>query len=133
MRLWLAAALFWTLLIMAVCWVPIGMFPTGGGGEHPRAFPHLDKVVHAGIFAIFGLLWLRALPGKARFLVVAAAGLALAVVTEYGQSLPIVGRDGDVADGVCDVIGVVLAYPLFLLFFRRTRDERPLPSIATSG
>lgn len=129
MRLWLAAALFWTFLIMAVCWLPLPMFPMGTGGEHPRAFPHLDKVVHASIFAVFGLLWLGAIPGRHRFLVVMAAGMALAVITEFGQSLPIVGRDGDVSDGVCDVIGVFLAYPLALMLFRRVRDEQPVASV----
>ena len=132
MRLWLAAALFWTLIIMAVCWIPITVLQNGIGDEHPKAFPHFDKVVHAGIFAVFGLLWLRTVPGKARYLVVLAAGAVLAVITEYGQSLPIIGRDGDVADGVCDVLGVVLACPVFMLFFRRVRAERPEASM-TSG
>ncbi len=133
MRLRLAAAMCWTLLILAMCWVPVGMLSIGGGGEHPKAFPNLDKVVHAGVFAVFGLLWLRAIPGNARFFVVLAAGLALAVVTEYGQSLPIIGRDGDVVDGVSDVVGVVLAYPLFLWFSRRARDARPVAAVATHG
>lgn len=132
MRWWLAAALSWTLLILAVCWFPMEMFPSGIGEEHPEAFPHFDKVVHAGIFAVFGLLWLRALPGKARYLVVVAAGAALALVTEYGQSLPIIGRDGDVVDGLFDVLGVLSAYPLSMLLFRRQRDEEPVASIATS-
>jgi VanZ family protein len=129
MRMWLAAALFWTLVIMAVCWLPLPMFPIGTGGEHPKRFPHLDKVVHAGIFAVFGLLWLRVIPGKHRFLVVVAAGAALALITEYGQSLPIVGRDGELADGLADVLGVFLAYPLAALVFGR---ERSAKAVATA-
>jgi VanZ family protein len=129
MRWWFAAAVFWTLLIMAVCWLPIPMFPTGIGGEHPKSFPHFDKVVHASIFAVFGLLWLRVIPGNRRFLVVMVAGAALAVITEYGQSLPIIGRDGDVADGLADVCGVFLAYPLSMLLFRRVREEPPVASM----
>lgn len=132
MRWWLAAAVFWTLLIMAVCWLPMPMFPMGTGGEHPKRFPHLDKVVHAGIFAVFGLLWLRVIPGKHRFLVVVAAGAALAAITEFGQNLPIIGRDGEVADGLFDVLGVFLAYPLAMLFFRRLRDEEPLSAVANA-
>lgn len=133
MRLWLAAALFWTFLILVMCWIPMGFLFIGGGGEHPKAFRHLDKVVHAGVFVVFGLLWLRVIPGNARFFVVLAAGLTLAAATEYGQSLPIVGRDGDVVDGLSDMAGVVLAYPLFLLLSRRARDEKPVAAVVTSG
>jgi VanZ family protein len=123
----------WTFLIMAICWLPIGMLTPGGGGEHPRAFPHLDKVVHAGVFTVFGVLWLLSIPGKSRFLVVLAAGAALAGATEYGQSLPIIGRDADVADGVADVVGVALAFPVFLVLLRRGCVERPVAAIATSS
>ena len=82
MRWWLAAAVFWTLAIMAVCWLPLAMFTGGDGGEHPRLIPHFDKIVHAGIFAVFGILWLHVIPGKWRFPVVVLAGfLFLRVVT----------------------------------------------------
>lgn len=129
MRWWLTAAVFWTLLIMVVCWLPMPMFPIGTGGEHPKRFPHLDKAVHAGIFVVFGLLWLRVIPGPRRFLVVVAAGAALAAVTEFGQNLPIIGRDGELTDGLFDVLGVFLAYPLATFLFRRVRDEQPVVSI----
>jgi VanZ family protein len=133
MRSWLAAAVFWTLLIMALCWLPIPMLTWGGDvGEHTKRFPHLDKVIHVGIFAVFGVLWMRALSVDRRFLIVLAAGVALAVITEVGQNLPIVGRDGELADGVFDVLGVLLAYPLALFIFRAQPAEPPLAT-ATGG
>lgn len=131
MRSWLAAV-FWTLLILAVCWLPLPMFPLGDGGEHPKRFPHLDKVFHAGIFAVFALLWLRASSARIRFVAVVLAGIALAAITEYGQSLPIVGRDGDVADGMSDVLGVLLACPLALHLSRRGGVEPPVAAAASN-
>jgi hypothetical protein len=126
MRWWLAAAVFWTLAIMAVCWLPLPMFPGGGGGEHPRLIPHFDKIVHASIFAVFGVLWLRVIPGKWRFPVVVLAGAALAAVTEAGQNLPIVGRDGEWADGLADIAGVLISYPLATFLSRRNAVEKPV-------
>ncbi len=94
----------------------------GGGDEHSRSLPHVDKVVHASIFAVFGLLWLRVIPGRKRYILVALGGVALALITEVVQSLPIVGRDGELADGLFDTLGVLLAYPVDYYFFRG-RDE----------
>ena len=133
MRWWLAAAVFWSLAIMAVCWLPLPMFTGGDGGEHPRLIPHFDKIVHAGIFAVFGVLWLRVIPGKWRFPVVVLAGAALAAVTEVGQSLPIVGRDGDWADGLADVAGALISYPLATILSRRAEVEVEKPVAVATG
>jgi VanZ family protein len=132
MRWWLAAAVFWTLAIMAACWLPLPMFPGGSGGERASRIPHIDKVVHASIFAVFGVLWLRAISGRWRFLVVILAGAALAAVTELAQNLPIVGRDGELGDGLCDVVGVLISYPLAAFLFRRLEVEEPV-AVATGA
>ena len=70
--------------------------------------PNLDKVVHWGIFVVFTVLWLRLGTSRWRYAWVALGGLALAVVTEMVQTLPWIGRDGGLDDGITDVIGVVL-------------------------
>lgn len=75
---------------------------------------HFDKVIHLGIFGVFALLWLRALPHLSqRFLRIGVAGAALAAITEIVQNLPIVHRDGELSDWVADMIGLLLAMTLF--------------------
>jgi len=130
MRWWLAAAVFWTLLIMAACWLTLPIFGGGGGDESGARIPHFDKIIHASMFAVFGVLWLRVIPGKWRFLAVVLAGTAFAAVTEVVQNLPIIARDGEWADGLADVAGVLIAFPLTTLLFRREQVEKPV-AVAT--
>jgi VanZ family protein len=74
----------------------------------------MDKVIHGGIFLVFSVLWLEALPTwKNRFAWVAVAGLVLAALTELGQNIPAIKRDGEVVDAVADMVGVALGLPLF--------------------
>ncbi len=71
--------------------------------------PNFDKVVHAGVFVVFAVLWVRAcVCSTAPGLWIALGGVGLAVVTEVGQILPAVGRDASVADALTDVIGLVV-------------------------
>ena len=72
----------------------------------------LDKVVHAGIFVVFSVLWARTLTIRRRFAWVALGGIALAILTELVQTLPIVGRDGEVSDALTDVAGVLVGIVL---------------------
>lgn len=106
---WIALATIWTLAILALCWLPMPMFSMGGVGDRAGRIPNIDKAIHAGIFAVFGLLWLRAIPGRRRYALVLLAGIGLAAITEYVQSLPLLDRDGDVVDAVSDIAGVCLA------------------------
>jgi hypothetical protein len=114
MRIRLALAVVWTLLILVLCWTPADWLPvpeTGGSGWD---LPHKDKFVHAGMFFVFAVLWLAATREKpGRFALVAAAGIALAIVTELGQNLPSLRRDGEVADALADSVGVVVGLWLF--------------------
>jgi uncharacterized membrane protein YccC len=71
-------------------------------------FPDLDKVVHWGLFCVFTLLWLRTSKSRHRYWAVALGGLALAVITEVGQNLPFIHRDGNVPDAIADFIGVLI-------------------------
>jgi len=108
-RKWIALATLWTLVILALCWLPMPMFSAGEVGSRAKRIPNIDKVIHAGIFAIFGLLWLRALPGRSRYVLVLLAGITLAAITEIVQSLPLLDRDGDIVDASSDFAGVCLA------------------------
>jgi len=101
-------AVVWTLLIMVLCWLPRSLVLEVEGESSWFKLPHLDKVVHCGIFVIFSILWLRVRSFRRPFGLVALSGFALAVLTEIVQGLPIVGRDTSVADMVTDAIGVLI-------------------------
>lgn len=100
---WLAIA--WTVLILVLCWTPPRHLPMP---ERGPSFFHMiggDKIIHGGIFAVFALLWRKA-TSSASAPIIAISGLALAVITELGQATSLVGRDGDLWDGIADTTGV---------------------------
>jgi len=107
-RIRLAAAIVWTLTIMALCWLSPRWVHRVERSSSWFEIPNLDKVVHWGIFCAFALLWLRASRSSRRYWFVALGGLALAAITELVQNLPIVNRDGNVADAIADLIGVLI-------------------------
>ena len=113
---WLAIG--WTLLILVLCWTPRRNLPASEGAPSFFKVAHLDKFIHAGVFAGFAFLWRRATsPGSA--VVIAVSGVALAIITELGQATEIVGRDADLWDGAADSVGVALG--LFAGSLRRVR------------
>jgi len=94
---------------MALCWLsPKWVHELERKTPSLFEFPDLDKVVHWGIFCVFALLWLRVSRSSHRYWLVALGGLALAVITEVGQNLPMIQRDGNVPDAIADVIGVLI-------------------------
>lgn len=75
------------------------------GVEGPGTLPHLDKVVHAGIFGLVVVAGAWAgVPG--RWLVPGLA--AHAVLSEVVQGVLLPGRSGDVGDVVADLGGIGL-------------------------
>ena len=72
--------------------------------------PYVDKVVHFLLFAGFVFLWWQAWEERpARLARIVGAGIALAVLTELGQAIPILGRDAGLDDLVADLAGCGLA------------------------
>lgn len=104
----LVMAILWTLVIMTLCWLPRDAVREIEGQSTWFELANLDKVVHAGIFVCFAILWTRVSLVRRRFVWTALGGVALAVVTEIVQGLPAVGRDGSFADGMTDIVGLVL-------------------------
>jgi hypothetical protein len=117
MRIRLTLAVMWTVLILISCWTPADWLPvkeSEGSGWH---IPNSDKAVHAGMFLVFAVLWLEASPDKkGRFVWVALGGLALAAVTELGQNIPALKRDGEIADALADAAGVVIGLAAYWRF-----------------
>ena len=102
-----AMAVLWTVVIMMLCWLPGSMVHELEDGSSWFKIPDLDKIIHAGIFVVFSVLWARALTSRRRFAWVALGGFVLAILTELVQNLPIVGRDGEVSDAITDFGGVL--------------------------
>jgi VanZ family protein len=121
-----ALAIGWTLLILVLCWMPKSSMPLREDGPSFLPKIHADKIIHAGIFACFAILWRRA-SGRGSAGLIALSGLALAVITELGQSTTIVGRDGDVWDGLADTAGVLLGLAIAIWLERKRTSPVPGP------
>ena len=123
MSLKVCVAWFWTFVILVLCWIPRIYLSGEEKIAKPFFVPNFDKLVHLGIFAVFSFLWMRVGSSRSRAWWVVVAGVALAVITELGQEIPIVNRDCNVADGLADSVGVIVglvAYGLLQkLFVRR--------------
>jgi len=116
MRLRVVVAVLWTIVILVLCWTPQTLLPMNERKASLTQELHLDKFVHAGIFTVFTVLWLRTQPaGKTRYLWILLAGTALAAVTEIMQNLPIINREGEFEDAMADFAGVLFGFPLFPL------------------
>ncbi|WP_167584441.1 VanZ family protein [Kineococcus rubinsiae] len=80
--------------------------------------PHLDKLVHAGVFGLLvatGVLRF----GHPRAVLLAAAGYA--VLSEVVQHVALPGRTGDPTDVVADCTGALLGLTVVLRATRRVR------------
>src|SRR5438309_9242521 len=97
MTTWLAIG--WTLMILVLCWTPRQHLPASEIAPSFFKAAHLDKILHAVIFAGFSYLWRRATSARS-VAVIAVSGLALAIITELGQATAIVGRDASLGDGL---------------------------------
>ena len=122
----------WTVVIMGLCWIPRFYLGKLEGGDKSMFVPNFDKLVHLGMFAVFAFLWMRVGTPGWRPYRIAAAGFGLATLTELGQELPIVSRDGNVFDGLADSLGVLLGLLAFDLV-RRFAEARAVktPSVGT--
>ena len=96
----------WTIVILALCLVPSHWLPVAEAGLSSSQFllPR-DKIVHFGMFAILSFLWMRVRPTRGWTALVSVGGLALAILTELGQGLPMIGRDPDTLDALADAVG----------------------------
>ena len=116
MRIRLSLAILWTIMILAMCWTPADWLPVKQEQESSWLnIPHFDKIVHGGLFVVFAVLWMGALAGRAKRIAwVAAAGLFVAAISELGQLIPAVNRDGELMDFVADSTGVLVGLAMFL-------------------
>jgi hypothetical protein len=114
---WLAV--LWTGGIVAACSIPATSLSTLGPALSA------DKAIHFGLFAIFGLLWMRALgpPGaspalRRRSLFLLGGGGLFAAGTEVYQHLMPLQRQGDPYDALANGAGLLAAVVAYALLVR---------------
>jgi hypothetical protein len=118
-------AILWTVGILVALTVPTGSVPD-------TQTTGLDKVVHAVLFAGFGLLWLRGLcpPGQSglracfrrRGGLFFVGGVLFAAGTEVYQQLLPLQRVADPYDVMADLFGFVVAFVGYYVYHVRPSD-----------
>jgi hypothetical protein len=103
----------WTLVILLLCWLPRAYIPENERVPGPFFIPHLDKLVHMGIFVVWAFFWMRVAQPPHQGRRVFLAGVALAILSELGQMVPIVHRDAGFEDGLADILGVAVGMLAF--------------------
>jgi VanZ family protein len=98
---WLA--LGWSIAIFIACSVPQNGVPS---------LSNSDKVQHAAVFLVFGVLWMWSgrKPGW-----VIGVGSGFGMLIEIWQGVMPLGRSFDWYDGLADAVGVLLGVGLVLL------------------
>ena len=112
----LLAAALWAAGLFALSSMPLG----GGSLDFWWRFPHDDKAVHAGLYAVLGGL-LRLGSGRAA-VAVAGGGLAGAV-DEWFVQARVPGRHPDPFDLLADVVGATLGALAVGVLARRRRGR----------
>ncbi len=135
----IASAVIWALIILALCWTPRAVIQEVEYGSFFR-LPSLDKLVHAWIFVILAILWLRIAPSRGMLLTVIVGGAALGILSELGQMMPFVNRDANLFDFLTDCAGVLIGVavapllePWIERLERRIFRAPPPPSPAESA
>lgn len=95
------AALGWTIVMFVGCSIP--------GDGLPHAFTSQDKLMHVGIFLLFGSLWYWA---GYRLWVVLLAGIAYGLLIEVWQGVMPINRSFDLYDALADAVGTVIGVGL---------------------
>lgn len=116
--------LIWTVFIFFVCSYP--------GSDLPSADwlgkLHLDKWIHAGLYAILFVLLVKAWidQDQSQYLKKKAIHYSIAFCLLYGITIEILqtlffeGRSGDWKDAVANTFGIVLGTLLFRLLFKKS-------------
>ena len=94
-------ALGWTLIIFVGCSIP------SNGISH--AFTSKDKLLHVGIFLLFGYLWRRA--GYSVWSVM-LTGATYGLLIEIWQGIMPFNRSFDLYDALADTVGTALGIGL---------------------
>jgi hypothetical protein len=114
----LSWAVAWTVLLLTMCLAPARVIPDEKTFSLKKYIPWYDLVVHFTLFAGFALNWIRAVGAPIRWALVPAAGLLLALGTEWAQGLPFIQRDPNLLDGLADGAGLAIGLTAVALLAR---------------
>ncbi len=129
-QFFLMSAILWTLAILTVCWMPMSkLVEDDGSRSWMFTIPYFDKLVHFGIFMIFAILWFLASDRSRPWRRIFTAGILLAAITEIVQTLPVIGRQADLDDAACDLLGVAAGI-LFIGWFLAYLGRQQTPALA---
>lgn len=102
-------AIVWGLLL-----VTLSLLPGGGGNFIFLNIPHLDKLAHAGIYAVWAFLILHAVTGQKKDISVTKKWQVVVFTTfvgmllELGQLSLTIGRSLEIWDMIANGIGSLL-------------------------
>lgn len=124
LRLILWSNIVWALIIFILCAIPGEDIPNPG-----LNIPHLDKVVHFGMFFIMSVLLAYVLEAKTRLPLRTIYLLAIATALVYGGAIELLqhyffNRGGDVWDWLANILGGIagcLCFPLSRRIFPSLR------------
>lgn len=126
----------WVLLSRNIIWAAVIFILCAMPSEHvpdPHLnIPHLDKVVHFGMFFIMAVLLCNELEYQTRFSLRRVYVITVGISFLYGGMIELLqqhffNRSGDVWDLVADVLGAIVGcwvYPRLKRIVRRVREKR---------
>lgn len=107
--------ILWAIIIFILCSIP--------GDDLPKTsmvnIPHLDKIVHFGMFFIMGIFLIAELRYQTKFKKATRVSIALSLIAIYGglieylQQNFFTNRSGDFVDLLADILGGILAVLLY--------------------
>jgi VanZ family protein len=115
-------------LLLALAWMALLFYLSNQPSlETPMLFPRQDKVLHAAVYAVLGVLLLAAQPRQAQGYSWQQVGISVLIASLYGLSDEIhqyfiPGRSSEVLDWVADSVGALIAASL-LAWLSRKRNS----------
>ena len=120
-------------LLLALAWMALLFYLSHQPSiETPTLFSGQDKVLHAAVYALLGLLLLAAQPRQAQGYSWQQVGISALIASLYGLSDEIhqyfvPGRSSEVLDWVADTVGALIAASLLAWLSRKWKSAGAVP------
>jgi len=115
-------------LLLALAWMALLFYLSHQPSiETPTLFSGQDKVLHAAVYALLGLLLLAAQPRQAQGYSWQQVGISALIASLYGLSDEIhqyfvPGRSNEILDWVADTVGALIAASLLAWLSRKWKS-----------
>jgi len=120
-------------LLLALAWMALLFYLSHQPSiETPTLFSGQDKVLHAAVYALLGLLLLAAQPRQAQGYSWQQVGISALIASLYGLSDEIhqyfvPGRSNEILDWVADTVGALIAASLLAWLSRKWKSAGAVP------